>query len=212
VRLLVLDPYAIAMMTPDEGPTRAAARAILRTHNPNNVEGQGDWTVGLPSDKRHFVPYNGALGEAQLAWLRAEVASAAAAGERVIVLTHAPLHPGACERSTMPWDYELALAALRGDGAPSTVVAVLSGHDHNGGFARDDDGVLHVTFQSPLNKGDDGDAYGIVELAGDELVLHGPRLADWLPAALLPTGHVDGGVPVRLELRASAPAVGLADA
>ena len=35
-----------------------------------------------------WMPYNGAHGEEQLAWLEAELGAAKAAGERVVVLTH----------------------------------------------------------------------------------------------------------------------------
>ena len=37
--------------------------------------------------------YNGGLGEEQLTWLRAELAAAAAASERVVIMCHVILHP-----------------------------------------------------------------------------------------------------------------------
>jgi manganese-dependent ADP-ribose/CDP-alcohol diphosphatase len=203
LRVVVLDPYRISMMTPADDETRAAARALLRAHNPNNVEGPGNFAKGLERSKRHFVPYNGALGEAQLSWLRAEVLRSAGAGERVLVLCHTPLHPGACEGSTMPWDYEKALDAL-GAAPAGTVVAVLAGHDHKGGYVCDGNGVHHLTLQSPLNLGERGDAYGLIELTEAELSVSGPRLNDLLPRALLtdPAQSVSNQ-PLRLMLRAA---------
>lgn len=43
---------------------------------------------GLVGVARRFVKFGGALGEAQMAWLRAELAEAAGLGERVIVCCH----------------------------------------------------------------------------------------------------------------------------
>ena len=58
------------------------------------------------------MPYNGGLGEEQLAWLRAELAAAAAAAERVVIMCHVILHPKACGGGTMVWDYPEALEVL----------------------------------------------------------------------------------------------------
>jgi len=45
------------------------------------------------------------------------------------------------------------------------VALVLSGHDHQGGYAFDAaTGTHHVTLQSPLNRGNDGDCFGCVDI------------------------------------------------
>ena len=62
----------------------------------------------------------------------------------------------------MAWDYPDALAAIRSDEAGGCVAAVLCGHDHAGHYFRDEHGVHHCTFSSPLNKGDDGFPFGLV--------------------------------------------------
>ena len=68
------------------------------------------------------MPYNGRLGEEQLAWLRAELAAAAAAAERVVIMCHVILHPKACGGGTMVWDYPEALEVLGlGSGSGSGV-------------------------------------------------------------------------------------------
>lgn len=43
-------------------------------------------------------------------------------------------------------------------------------------------GVHHCTFCSPLNKGDDGDAFGLVHVWDDAIEVRGPCLDDFLPA------------------------------
>lgn len=79
--------------------------------------------------QRRWMPYNGAHGEEQLAWLSTELAGAKAVGERVVVLTHVAVCPGACDDDTLSWDYDQVLKLLH-DVGPGVVVAVFSGHDH----------------------------------------------------------------------------------
>lgn len=122
------------------------------------------------------VDCNGALGSRQLVWLGDELRSAATAGDTVVVCCHEPLHPEACEGKSMPWDYQAALATIHA--VPGTVLAVLSGHYHFGGYTRDEQGVHHITLMSPLLRGSFGAAFGSVEAFPDRLVIHGPRLVD----------------------------------
>ena len=134
--------------------------------------------AGACLQARRFVPYNGGLGAEQIRWLRGVLSGAAARRERVIVLCHVILHPRACDGSTMAWDFHRALGAIREAGC---VVAVLCGHDHKGKYHRDEQGVHHLTFCSPLNLGEAGHAYGLVRVHADRMEVVGPNLAELLP-------------------------------
>lgn len=136
-----------------------AARAMIMEKNPNLRGGEAtwysgaNWFDGLPAGiSRRFVPYNGALGSEQLAWLEAELESAAGAGQRAIVSLHIPVHPGSADPADISWDYEEALAVLlrvqRPGGGP-VARAVFAGHFHDGGFC-EEDGIAHVTFMAPF--------------------------------------------------------------
>jgi len=218
VRLIVLDPYAESIILPEAGSAEARlamtqgesfqkALALLRANNPNDVLSNADWTKGLTGPVRRYVPYNGAMGAAQQAWLRQELVAAAAARERVVILSHVVLHPEACDGSTMAFDYDEALEAIA---SSNVVVAVLCGHDHKGRYHRDaQSGVHHITFQSPLNKGTAGHAYGLVTLLHDRLVIRSPALADFLPADALAQGTLpqltrlaDGSEAIELPIAA----------
>ena len=72
-----------------------------------------DWSAGLTDEARRFLPYNGAIGPAQLQWLRETVAAAAGAGERIIVLTHVPMAPGCSSADTLLWNYEEVRVLLK---------------------------------------------------------------------------------------------------
>jgi manganese-dependent ADP-ribose/CDP-alcohol diphosphatase len=189
-RVVVLDTFAESIILPEGGSaddrhktanTEQFRRAMqgLQAVNPNDVTQNGDWLRGLSGAERCFVPYNGALGGEQLAWLRSELAAAASARERVVILSHAILYPEACDGTTMAWDHSEALEAIARSGI---VVAVVCGHDHVGYYARDPaTRVHHLTLASPLNKGADGHAYGEVAVYADRIEVRGPVLSDLLP-------------------------------
>ena len=88
------------------------------------------------------------------------------------------LAPEACDGTTMAWDYDRALRVLRASGV---VRAVVCGHDHKGRYHQDEHGIHHLTLCSPLNLGDEGAAYGAVDVFDDRIELRGPKLADLLP-------------------------------
>ena len=182
-RVLALDSFQESVIGwPKDDPRHVRAQRMLAENNPNinpsDPGANGNWLVGIKGLRRRFVPYNGALGERQLEWLRGELEAAEREGQRVVILSHAILHPQACDGSTMVWDYAAALKAIRRSGC---VVAVVCGHDHAGGVHRDQSGVLHLTLCSPLNKGAEGHAYGLLQFYDDRVELLGPRLADLLP-------------------------------
>ena len=64
----------------------------------------------------------------------------------------------------------------------------------DGAVGRDGDAVVtslathHVTFQSPLNLGAAGGAFGAIDVYEDRLELHGPALEHWLAPELLASG------------------------
>lgn len=183
--VLVLDSYQISLIGhAEDDPRRLKAVDLITRENPNvHPDGRdgGDWFDGMEGYRRRFVPYNGGFGADQLAWLRSELRSASRLGTRVIVLSHVPIHPEACSGGNMAWDYEEALDVLRSEEAGGTVAAVLCGHDHKGNYIRDEFGVHHCTFRSPLNKGEAGSAFGMVHVKSDCLEIRGPVMDDLLP-------------------------------
>ena len=175
-RVVVLDSFHEAVISWPEGdPRHQRAWELLDQHNPNPLRTPGPWFAGLDGVDKRWVPFNGALGRKQRDWLSATLKDAEAAGEVVIVLSHVVLHPRACDGANVIWDYEETLSVLR---ESTAVVAVLAGHDHNGGYHRDARGIHHITLQSPLNKGTNGKAFGIVRVFADHLELIGPALGD----------------------------------
>jgi manganese-dependent ADP-ribose/CDP-alcohol diphosphatase len=107
LRIVVLDSYHVSTI---QGCTEAdteAAFAYLGQRNPNDITKFGtDWSRGLAGLARRFMPYNGLVGPEQLAWLEAVLAAAEQAGEKVVLLSHVPLCPAACDPLCLLWNYE----------------------------------------------------------------------------------------------------------
>jgi 2',3'-cyclic-nucleotide 2'-phosphodiesterase (5'-nucleotidase family) len=111
--------------------------------------------------------------------LQEELRAAAAKSERVVVLSHVGVAPGVCTDDVLAWDYPEVLAMLHGAG-DGVVVAVLTGHDHPGGYttttATDATGLTpegqsesagrihHLTFRAPLETPPPDPCHGIVEV------------------------------------------------
>ena len=86
-RFVVLDSYAESILGRDEDhPTAVAAAALLAKRNPNPLDGSADFTNGLKGPEMRFLPYNGALGDQQLAWLSDTLARAGADGPWLLLL------------------------------------------------------------------------------------------------------------------------------
>ena len=171
LRIVVVDAYQVSTIQGVTEADTAAALAFLGEHNPNDITRFGtDWSRGLAGLGRRYMPYNGMVGEEQLAWLAGTLAAAAAAGEAVILLSHVPVCPAAADPLCLLWNYPEVLQVL--DSHPGTVAMVLAGHDHEGGAA-EREGVWHLTLPSPLLVGEGEECWGEVEVWGDRLEWRG---------------------------------------
>ena len=158
---MVLDAYDLSTIQGSSPEATLAAEALLATRRP----GPGEEGPAL-----RFQPWNGGLGQEQLAWLAATLEEAEGAGEQVVLLTHLPVCPAATTHISLLWNYEEVLEEL--DRRRGTVLAVLAGHDHSGGVA-ERAGVWHLTLGSPLLVVGEEECWGEVEVWGEGLVWRG---------------------------------------
>lgn len=169
-RVIVLDSYHHSIYSRGRGAgvppfnyeLDQAALAQVAKHNPGIGEfarlhpGSNilcDYFAGLtPGPNMRWVPYNGGVGDKQLQWLRQTLQRSATLKERVVVMTHALVHPDTSKgHKTLLWDYDRLLDVLRSPVA-SSVQLVVSGHQHEGGFTTDpESGIQFVVLESPLN-------------------------------------------------------------
>lgn len=113
-RFVILDSMELSL----RGGDPDAARAWLAAHPLAEYPCANEW--------------NGGFGGAQLDWLEVQLATAARRGERVVVVSHHPVHPEAARPKYPAWDHEEARARLAELPRPA---AWFAGHDHAGGRA-----------------------------------------------------------------------------
>ncbi|ABC90009.1 probable phosphatase protein [Rhizobium etli CFN 42] len=151
-RFIVLDGNEISTFALPEGhPHRALAAQMLA-----ELEAKG---------ARNAHRWNAALSDAQFAWLGDQIAEAAAAGEKVIVMNHYPVH---LPSEHGMWDSERIVALLA---SHDNVVAYLNGHDHVGNYGKA--GACHfVNFKGVVDT-ESENAFAIVEVYPDRLEIRG---------------------------------------
>jgi len=174
-RCICLDAFDISTMGwPADHPNCKEAFALLKKHNPNDCtinDGSVNWKQGLTGTEKRWVPFNGAVSKAQLAWLVSELEAGVSAAENIIILTHVPISPGAADDVALVWNFQEVLDCLHA--YAENVVAVFAGHDHTGGYTQDAEGLHHVTFRSPLEAPPPSGCHGLVEVHEDALLVRG---------------------------------------
>eukprot|EP01087_Luapelamoeba_hula_P002343 TRINITY_DN12025_c0_g1_i1.p1 TRINITY_DN12025_c0_g1~~TRINITY_DN12025_c0_g1_i1.p1 ORF type:complete len:316 (+),score=58.88 TRINITY_DN12025_c0_g1_i1:16-963(+) len=170
-KIIMCDSYAMSTL---DAQVAEEAYAYLAKHNPNDLRKFGvDWLAGLAGPQQRYVPFNGALGEAQRRWLEQELDNCDD-GTKVIIATHIPIMEGSCQDSCLLWDCEEIKALFLKSKAK--VVAVFAGHDHDGGYKLDErSGVHHITMPSPMLCKNVGHttAHALLHLHNDHIELVG---------------------------------------
>ena len=168
----------LAKVLPIYNRLRAPTHHVIGNHDKFKFDrGELVEKLGMPSAYYHFALAGwrfvvldgtdagyGALGGTQKQWLRRTLRAAAAAGERVIVLSHFPARLNQAEGKAP----DPVLRLIR---EPGNVVAYLAGHHHRGGYARAA-GIHHVTIQGMV-EAPQRNAYAVVEVYDDRLEIRG---------------------------------------
>lgn len=200
-RFIMMDGYDVSILGwPPGHPGHEQAQRLLSKHNPNEDKNSAN---GLEGVDRRFVKFGGGASAEQLAWLRGELESAAAAGERAIVACHLCFHPATCPGACLLWNYDEVLQVLQR--YPGTVVGTLAGHAHADGFAADEAGIRHRVCKAVLETPPGRECYGIVEVFADAIRINGVDTfasEEWPLAPLGPPTAAAAAAP------AGAPAAG----
>lgn len=117
------------------------------------------------SKRNNGQNWNGGISSQQLEWLHKLLQKAQKKGEKVLIFSHHPLYPATA--FTALNDQEI-LDTLSGF---TCVKGVISGHHHAGAFAYYN-GLPCITTEGMIESKDEN-AYCIVEIRGNELILTG---------------------------------------
>lgn len=120
----------------------------------------------IKQEKRNNgAPWNGGISQKQMQWLKKELDTAKKKGENVLVFSHHPLYP------------EMGLTALNDREILKLIAdypnvkAMFAGHHHEGAFDYYKN-IPSVTVQGMVET-ENENAYGIVEIYSDKIVLNG---------------------------------------
>ena len=144
----------------------------MAEHNPKNFcTGIVNSPEGLEGVQKRFVAFGGGLGNTQMAWLRSELEAAAdTPGQRVVVLSHEPIHPDSSNPVCLFWNYDAVLDLLREHAGG--VVASFAGHAHKGGYAFDEASGIHFrVVEAVLESPPPAATFGVLDVFGDRLEL-----------------------------------------
>ncbi|RXT28954.1 phosphatase [Rhizobium leguminosarum] len=151
-RFIVLDGNEVSIFAPPEGHHHRALAAEMLAE----LQAKG---------ARNAHRWNAALSDEQFAWLGDEIAKAAEAGEKVIVMNHYPVHPPS-EHGM--WDSDRIVALLASE---RNVVAYLNGHDHVGNYGMAG-GCHFVNFKGVVDT-ETENAFAIVEVDAGRIEIRG---------------------------------------
>lgn len=173
LRFLVLDSYDICILDrcPQKSNKYRLARDILATHNPNYPHEENS-PEGLQGLSKRFVAFNGGIDSPQLEWFETSLQSAKENDERIIVMSHQPVHPESTWPTCLMWNYSEVLNIMRR--YKDVIIASFSGHAHQGGYVRDEESGIHFrTLEAVLESPDPIKTYGIVDVWEDRVVVRG---------------------------------------
>ena len=180
--MIILDTYDISTLNPSIPSYADLSHSLYLYKNPNLSNPGGNFFENLPYKLHRFCPYNGAVSDTQLAWLQDTLTRAKELRERCFVFGHIPLKLEASSDSCILWNAEEVHGLLKSSGC---VVAYIAGHDHSGGYARDNAGIYHITPPAPLECTVGQPAFGSMRVYPDrcELLWQG-KGAEWLPRVM----------------------------
>ncbi len=182
-------PELLGMKAPHYSVSRNGWRFVMLDGNLLSLfstpEGSPEWQTAsafLKSSKRKLADYSGGLGEAQIAWLKAELAEARKAGERVVLACHYPLLP--IDGHSL-WDAEAVLEVLKAD--RDIIAAWWNGHNHAGNYAAKH-GIHFLNFRGMVET--EENSYARVDIYPDRMEVTGygrePRRVLRFPATDFP--------------------------
>lgn len=152
IRIIVTDGNEISLFALAEGdPRRIEAQARLAAMKAAGAVNAMDW--------------NGGMSASQTAWLARRLKDAEAAGEKVIVLGHYPIHPFS---DHCLWQAEDLARMLAGSPA---AIAYLCGHDHSGNYGLL--GATHFINFCGMVDTEFDNAFAVLDLYPDRIEIEG---------------------------------------
>ena len=133
---------------------------VLHQRDSSEIEA----VFNLSQDQENHFVWNGGIGKQQQAWINEEFKKAMNLNQQVILFAHMPLIP---LRATSLWNHKEIVALI--ETCPN-VVAYISGHRHEGGYAYQN-GVHYINIFGMLAT--QISSFAVLEISGDKLIVKG---------------------------------------
>ena len=176
-RIVVLDCYDVNFYCGGTTENKLLGLRLLNDNNPFwndfSITYEAKYS-NFPSEKVKYQKYNGGIGTEQMRWLENTLGNAAS--EIVICCGHLPLHPSSV--STIDGFLYNNTELMDLFNRHNCVKAYLSGHDHDGGYAKCPvSGIHYITPRAPIELCAGQTSYGYLKFfshkKGMELVWFG---------------------------------------
>jgi len=120
-----------------------------------------------------MTTFNGGVASIQMHWLEQQLSTAKTNNEHVMIACHHPVGAGSCRPTHMAWNAADIQKAITSSGV---VPLVLSGHDHQGGYALIE-GTHFVTVRGLVEAPEGSTAFAIVHVYDDAIQFEGYGVA-----------------------------------
>ncbi|KAH8036560.1 hypothetical protein HPB51_001594 [Rhipicephalus microplus] len=171
VKLISLDCFEESVLgrDPFEPRWQQAAELLTRVHGTSDPP-SWEWPDALSGLDKRFIDSNGALSEAQLQWLDAELAQSDAAGDVVIVFGHLAISPESANADCLLWNYRDVMDLFE---AHSCVALYLCGHTHRCGYSTDASGTHYMALAGIIETEPESVAFSTVSVFRDRIEVVG---------------------------------------
>lgn len=163
----MIDSYDVSLIGHSSEENLLLAQRILSEKNPNDMSKSGGWFTNLPHENYRYVPYNGGVGVDQIEWLRRVVEQSAELEEKIICFSHQPVYAPNKPQSLI-WNAEEILNILH---HYKNTKLWLAGHDHDGQYSIDSQGIHHMVPPAPLECLYGEKAFGVMEVYSHRIAL-----------------------------------------
>lgn len=161
IKFIILDPYDISTIGASSSYYAEYANQLLANKNKNIAIPKSDWFDGIAVENWKYVPYNGAISQEQINWLKMELLKANINKEVCFIFSHISVYSKCCQPAGLIWNNNEVLELLHGF---DNIAAFISGHDHQGGYAKDEYDIHHIVLPAPLECGLNEVAFGYLSI------------------------------------------------
>ncbi|XP_078426848.1 manganese-dependent ADP-ribose/CDP-alcohol diphosphatase [Cetorhinus maximus] len=167
-RFILTDTYDLSILGRKKN-SRKHHDSMQRLKSNNRNENLNS-PIGLVGLNFRFTAFNGGFSQEQLEWLNKILTFSDNNQEKVTVIGHLPVHPRSTDSLCIAWNYDEILSVLH---AHTSVVCFIAGHDHDGGYYLDDNGIHHLIFEGVIETSPKSHAFGTIHVYEDRMILKG---------------------------------------